>query len=74
MTTGEYQYENIFRLQAGGSEEVETATDIAFPPVSYLLWLVFLVFMPILFTNLLVGLLPTSTQQLPLWVYDLLYS
>ena len=52
MMTGELDYESIFRQASGGSD-----TDIPqlpFPELSYTLWVLFLVVMPILLNNLLV--------------------
>ena len=56
MTTGEFEYDAIFRQFPGGSAEdsEDITTEIPFPPVSFVLWIVFLVLMPILLTNLLV--------------------
>ena len=52
MTAGDFDFDSIFRLDpAGGSDDAE---EIPFPPVSYLLWIVFVVVMPILLTNMLV--------------------
>ena len=48
MTTGELDYDVLYHQQ-GGEEEV------AFPPVSFLLWIIFLVLMPVLLSNLLVS-------------------
>ena len=56
MTTGEFEYDGIFRQAPGGVDgrEVEELGEIPYPPVSYLLWIVFIILMPILLTNLLV--------------------
>lgn len=63
MTVGEFDYNGIFQLQTGGSEEQEMTSGIAFPPASYFLWIIFLVVMPILFTNLLVSLAHVFTRH-----------
>ena len=56
MTTGEFEYDAIFRQFPGGAEVGSTIVeDIPFPGVSFLLWIIFLVLMPILLTNLLVS-------------------
>ncbi|CAI8048714.1 Transient receptor potential cation channel subfamily A member 1 homolog [Geodia barretti] len=55
MTTGEFEYDGIFR-QAPGGIDPGTVREIPFPPVTYILWIVFIILMPILLTNLLVGL------------------
>jgi transient receptor potential cation channel subfamily A protein 1 len=52
MTTGEFEYDSIFR-QEGDMPDVP---DLEFPAVSYILWILFIILMPILLTNLLVGL------------------
>jgi len=48
MTTGELDYDELYHQQEGEDE-------IAFPPVSFLLWIIFLVLMPVLLSNLLVS-------------------
>ena len=61
MTTGEFEFDGIFRQAAGGIDgaEILRLGEIPFPPVSYILWIVFIILMPILLTNLLVGHLTT---------------
>ena len=52
MATGEFDFDSIFRQDpTGGSDDAE---EIPFPPVSYILWIVFIIIMPILLTNMLV--------------------
>ena len=53
MTTGEFEYDSIFRQFPGGDPSSATTEEIPFPGVSFLLWIIFLVLMPILLTNLL---------------------
>ena len=48
MTTGELDFDDLFHQQEGEDE-------IAFPPLSFLLWIIFLVLMPVLLSNLLVS-------------------
>ena len=48
MTTGELDFDDLYHQQEGEDE-------IAFPPLSFLLWIVFLVLMPVLLSNLLVS-------------------
>ena len=48
MTTGELDYDAIFHQQEGEEE-------IAFLPVSSILWVIFLVLIPVLLNNLLVS-------------------
>lgn len=56
MTTGEFEFDGIFRQSPGGAEAASLQGEIPFPPISYILWIVFIILMPILLTNLLVGL------------------
>ena len=55
MITGELDFDAIFKQTPGG---VLTADDVPgqvpFPEVSYMLWIIFLILMPILLSNLLV--------------------
>ena len=48
MTTGELDYDELYHQREGEQE-------IAFPPVSFIIWIIFLVLMPILLSNLLVS-------------------
>lgn len=52
MMTGEMDYEDIFRLSSGGSDT--QVPEIPFPELAYILWILFLITMPILLNNLLV--------------------
>lgn len=53
MTTGEQEFDSIFHQEAsGGRDELD---EIPFLPVSFLMWILFIVFIPILLTNMLVG-------------------
>ena len=54
MTTGEVGYDSLFRQPSQGSANSKEVPDLPFPEISYILWIAFLVLMPILFTNLLV--------------------
>ena len=52
MTTGEFELDSIFRQDpTGGSDDAE---EVPFPPISYILWIAFVIIMPILLTNMLV--------------------
>ena len=52
MTAEDFDLDSLFRLDAaGGSDDAE---EIPFPPVSYMLWIVFVIVMPILLINMLV--------------------
>ena len=57
MTTGEFDYDSIFRQFPGGAGDDDITREIPYPPLSYVLWMMFLVMMPILLTNLLVCLI-----------------
>ena len=50
MTTGEFEYDSIF----GHNNESRNLLT-SFPVVAYILWIIFLIIMPILLTNLLVS-------------------
>ena len=53
MTTGEVDDDAIFRLDpAGGSDNV--ASELPFLPVAYIVWIPFVIIMPLLFANMLV--------------------
>ena len=57
MTTGELDYNEMFHQQEG--EE-----DIAFPSLSFILWIIFLVMIPVLLNNMLVSCLSLLEVQL----------
>ena len=49
MTIGEFEYDSIF------GHNIENRNSLtSFPEVAYILWIIFLIVMPILLTNLLV--------------------
>lgn len=52
MTIGDFSFDTIFRKSPSGDSE--NTEEIMFPAIAYLLWIIFLVIMPILFINLLV--------------------
>ena len=56
MTTGEVDYNSLFRQPSEGSPNLKDIPDLPFPEISFILWIAFLVLIPILFTNLLVCL------------------
>jgi hypothetical protein len=58
MVTGEMDYESIFRQSSSGTTDPDP--PLPFPEISYLLWIVFLVMIPILLGNLLVWI--------PIWL------
>ena len=53
MTAGDFSFDTVFRRSPSG--ETESAQEIQFPPISYILWIIFVILMPILFTNMLVN-------------------
>jgi len=56
MTTGELDFENLFRFSSGASSPGEdTDMNLPFTEVSIVVWVFFLIMMPILYTNLLVS-------------------
>ena len=52
MSIGELGYDELFRQPTDGS--TEDVPGIPFPEISYILWIIFIILMPILFGNLLV--------------------
>ena len=56
MTTGELDYNELYHQEEG-------AEELAFPPASFYLWIVFLVLMPVLLNNLLVHALLHSCRK-----------
>jgi len=55
MTTGEFEFDPIFRQFPGGAEDGQVSRELPFLPVSVFLWIAFIILMPILLTNLLVS-------------------
>lgn len=55
MTTGDFEYDSIFRQYTEGATPDDMMNEIPFPAASYILWIFFLIMMPILLTNLLVS-------------------
>ena len=53
MATGELGYDNIFRQST--ADPMSTDPDVPFPAISYIMWVIFIILMPILFMNLLVS-------------------
>jgi hypothetical protein len=62
MTTGEFDFDSIFRQDPVG--ESDDAEEIPFPQISYILWIVFVILMPVLLTNMLVRWLVVYHFQL----------
>lgn len=53
MTAGDVGYDSIFRLDPSGVRDEDE--EILFPLLSRLIWIFFLIIMPILFANMLVS-------------------
>ena len=58
MTTGEFEYDSIF-----GHNNENRNLLTSFPVVAYILWIIFLIIMPILLTNLLVSKEATANNS-----------
>ena len=54
MTTGEFDFDGIF---FNSQEDAEEGQDLFYPEVAYILWIVFIILMPVILTNLLVRML-----------------
>jgi len=52
MTTGEFEFDTIFVNDQG---LIDNGLIVPFPTLTTILWIIFVVTMPILFSNLLVG-------------------
>ncbi len=57
MTTGELDFENLFHLTSAKVSETGDLAEISLFRVSYLMWILFLILMPILLSNLLVSMI-----------------
>ena len=53
MTTGEFDFDGIF---FNSQEDAEDGNDLFYPQIAYILWIVFIILMPIILTNLLVSI------------------
>lgn len=72
MSVGDLGYDELFRQPSGGSADV--VPSIPFPEISYILWIIFIILIPILFSNLLVcKVKSTETQRERENVLDLLH-
>ena len=52
MTTGEFDFDGIF---FNSQEDAEEHRELYYPQIAYILWIVFIILMPIILTNLLVS-------------------
>ena len=55
MTSGEMEYEEAFRFRHFGDLDSTDIGGINFVAMSHILWVIFVILMPILFANLLVS-------------------
>ena len=61
MTAGEFDYETVFRFRDllddnnGTMTESPTSVDLNYFVMSCILWVIFVILMPVLFANLLVS-------------------
>ena len=61
MTTGELDYDGIFRL--GLDDGNDGATELRYLPVAYILFIPFVILMPVLFANMLVRCMHCLLQE-----------
>ena len=52
MTTGEMDYDGIFHLNL--DSDSNDTNELPFAPIAYILWIPFVILMPVLFANMLV--------------------
>jgi len=60
MTTGEFDFDGIF---FNSQEDAEDGNDLFYPEIAYILWIVFIILMPIILTNLLVNICTTMISS-----------
>ena len=51
MSTGGFDFDGMF---FNSQEDAEAGIDLFYPEIAYILWIVFMILMPILLSNLLV--------------------
>ena len=65
MTTGEFDFDGIFFNSQQDSEEDR---ELYYPQIAYTLWIVFIILMPIILTNLLVSwYVPIGKHWIIMW-------
>jgi len=52
MTTGEFDFDTIYINE---QDDVDNGISLAFPVETTIIWVIFIIMMPILFSNLLVS-------------------
>ena len=55
MTIGEIDFNSVFPLFPGGISPERNVEEVPFFSVSVLIWIIFIIMMPILYSNLLVS-------------------
>ena len=58
MTTGELDFDGIF---FNSQEDADEGNSLFYPYIAYSMWIVFIILMPIILTNLLVNVSDLST-------------
>ena len=58
MTTGEMDYDGIFHLNL--DRDGNDAEELPYVPIAYILWIPFVILMPVLYANMLVWLIIIS--------------
>ena len=53
MTAGSFEFGDTFRRDSSGGSDEED--ELLFLPISYILWIIFVILMPVLLNNLLVS-------------------
>ena len=61
MTTGSFDFDNTFRRDSSGESDFEE--ELPFLPVTYILWITFVILMPVLLNNLLVTNKPCGSMH-----------
>ena len=61
MTTGEFDFDGIF---FNSQDDAEAGNDLFYPQIAYILWIVFIILMPIILTNLLVNIYVTLISSI----------
>ncbi|XP_065898915.1 transient receptor potential cation channel subfamily A member 1 homolog isoform X2 [Dysidea avara] len=61
MSTGGFDFDGMF---FNSQEDAEAGIDLFYPEIAYILWIVFMILMPILLSNLLVGLAVDDVKEI----------
>jgi len=70
MSTGEFEFDTLFyntddgRFNQGTTQSSgQLENDLLYPGATYILWILFIIMMPIVLTNLLVGTVYNRTEN-----------